>query len=227
MIETKKKICKGNRNQTTGCGCETNQYIFKFGLCKQCFKKWLYSDAGKPTLTKTLERSKKVVQNALKQQAADKRKQQKESIKTKSDYEKELQTLINWIVRDIDSEKGCISCEHGWNNDFTRQKHASHRYSVGSNQQIRFNLFNIYVSCSICNNWLSGNPTGYDEILQFAYPPEVYNETFGLRAKYKGLKLTIDELKHAIINAKKVQKMLKDGKELNRFEINNLINIYR
>ena len=91
MIEPKKKICKGNRKDTRGHGCEMYEYMFKFGLCKKCFIKWLYSDAGKATLRKTLERSKKVVQIALKRDKTEKRKKQKESIKTKSDYENELQ----------------------------------------------------------------------------------------------------------------------------------------
>ena len=96
-------------------------------------------------------------------QIKSKVKQQKESIKSKSYFEKLLQTEINSIVRLIDNDNGCISCDHGWTKEATRQFHAGHRLSVGSNPTLRFNLFNIYKQCSICNNWKSANEREYDK----------------------------------------------------------------
>lgn len=86
-------------------------------------------------------------------------RKRKEQIKTKSDWAKELQVLVNRCVRLRDSKLGCVSCDKpaNWNG----QWHASHFYSVGHSSFLRFNLWNIHKSCSICNNWLSGNIDSY------------------------------------------------------------------
>jgi hypothetical protein len=69
------------------------------------------------------------------------------------------QAVINAYVRLRDADKGCISCPRpaSWGG----QWHASHYKSRGANSALRFNLWNLHKACSICNNHLSGNMTGY------------------------------------------------------------------
>ena len=80
-------------------------------------------------------------------------------LKTKSDWLKETQTIVNRYCRLRDRDLGCVSCNKppSWNG----QWHASHFRSVGAAPQLRFNLWNINKSCSVCNNHLSSNHIEY------------------------------------------------------------------
>ncbi|UZJ58577.1 recombination protein NinG [Pseudomonas sp. KU26590] len=86
-------------------------------------------------------------------------KVRKEKLKSKSDYAKEAQAVINRYVRLRDAHLGCISCSKPatWGG----QWHCSHFRSVGAAPHIRFNLWNMNKSCSQCNSHLSGNLAGY------------------------------------------------------------------
>lgn len=79
----------------------------------------------------------------------------KEAIKPRSKWLSECQSIVNLYVRLRDARFGCVSCDKSAHWD--GQWHASHYKSVGSNSALRFNLWNIHKSCSVCNNWLSGN----------------------------------------------------------------------
>jgi hypothetical protein len=52
----------------------------------------------------------------------------------------------------------CISCGHP--DDGSRQRHASH-FRPATIAALRFDPANVHASCSICNNWKSGNLTPY------------------------------------------------------------------
>lgn len=76
------------------------------------------------------------------------------------------QTLVNKYIRLRDNTLPCVSC--GFvpycdkkNNYVTRQWHASHYMPMGINGAIRYHEDNIHKSCSICNNYLSGNLVPY------------------------------------------------------------------
>lgn len=79
----------------------------------------------------------------------------KNRAKTKSEWLNDLQKLVNKYVRLRDLKYGCISCEKpaSWGG----QWHCSHYYAVGSSSFVRFNLWNLNKSCSVCNTHLSGN----------------------------------------------------------------------
>ena len=86
-------------------------------------------------------------------------KVRKEKLKSRADYAKEAQAVINRYVRLRDAHLGCISCDKParWGG----QWHCSHFRSVGAAAHLRFNLWNMNKSCSACNNFLSGNIAGY------------------------------------------------------------------
>ncbi|SDQ72147.1 Bacteriophage Lambda NinG protein [Pseudomonas lundensis] len=86
-------------------------------------------------------------------------KVRKEKLKSRAEYAKEAQAVINRYVRLRDAHLGCISCDKpaSWGG----QWHCSHFRSVGAAPHIRYNLWNMHRSCSICNNHLSGNIAGY------------------------------------------------------------------
>jgi hypothetical protein len=86
-------------------------------------------------------------------------RQQKQAQKTPSQRMADTQKIFNAAVRARDAGLPCISCGRPANWD--GQWHASHFKSVGANSALRFNLWNVAKSCSVCNNHLSGNIDGY------------------------------------------------------------------
>lgn len=133
------------------------------------------------------------------------KKEIKEKHKTHSDYENELQPIINEICRLIDKEQRCISCDR-----VPKKNNAGHRFSVGSNNSLRFNLSNLANQCNHCNENLSGNPDGYDEGLIRVYGKEYYEYVkFELKPLYKEVKLSVPELMAARAIAMKIRNHLK------------------
>jgi len=133
------------------------------------------------------------------------RKQYKEAkikAKTSTDYANELQDLVNKYVRLRDSLCGCISCSKPYT--WKGQWHASHFRSRGAASAIRFNLWNIHKSCSVCNNWKSGNLSEYEPRLR---------EKIGdikvdwLRTQNQVVKYDVDYLKRFIAIVKRKIKL--------------------
>jgi len=65
----------------------------------------------------------------------------------------------NAYIRERDKYLPCISCDRP--NDGRHQRHASHYRAAGSHPHLRFNELNIHASCSVCNNFKSGNLAEY------------------------------------------------------------------
>lgn len=86
-------------------------------------------------------------------------KVRKEKLKSRADFAKDAQAVINRYVRLRDAHLGCVSCDKPAN--WGGQWHCSHFRSVGAAPHIRFNLWNMNKSCSQCNSHLSGNLGGY------------------------------------------------------------------
>lgn len=138
------------------------------------------------------------------------RKEMKEGLMTKGDYEKVLQTKINYIARLIDVNCSCVS-----SGNYGKMS-AGHRFSVGSNNSIRFNLFNVWIQSFHDNFYNSGNPDGYDNWLK---KHRIFNLVHEVPKKYPFIKLSKDELIEKIEIAKTI---IKDLERYNKFVIDNL-----
>ena len=86
----------------------------------------------------------------------------KEKIKTKSDYEKELEIIFNAFIRERDKGKPCISCDALYG---TYEVNAGHFYPAGSYKNLRFNELNVHNQCIHCNKHKHGNLIEYAERL--------------------------------------------------------------
>ena len=108
------------------------------------------------------ERGKAEKVAKVREKRADKVKRDK--LKSKAQWAREAQTAVNKYVRLRDAHLGCVSCDKpaSWGG----QWHASHFRSVGAATAVRFNLWNIHKSCSVCNNWKSGNLSEYEPKLR-------------------------------------------------------------
>lgn len=120
----------------------------------ECIAPWADAQAEKAKRT-----AQKQARMAAKVERAETRRR-KEAIKTLADLKREAQQAVNRYVRARDFHAGCISCDKPahWGG----QWHASHFRSVGAAPQLRFCLWNIHKSCSVCNNHLSGNILEYE-----------------------------------------------------------------
>jgi hypothetical protein len=97
---------------------------------------------------------------------ASERKERKDTkirklaLKTRSQWLKEAQAVVNKYVRLRDRGKPCISCD--WPDDGSNARHASHYRSVGAAPELRFDTeHNIFASCAQCNTMKSGNVVEY------------------------------------------------------------------
>jgi hypothetical protein len=116
-----------------------------------------------------------------------------EKLKTKSDYEKDLEKEVNHIVRLIDKGHPCISSGR---NNYT--VNAGHYYSVGSTPSLRFNLINIYAQSVGDNKYKGGQPIEYLEGLRKTFGEEIAMEITELKAKHREIKLSIPEIRETI-----------------------------
>jgi len=158
------------------------------------------------------------------------KKEIKEKLMTKSDYEKQLQKEINTIVRLIDKNSFCHSTKKPLNDKFD----AGHFYSVGSNPTIRFNLFNIYAQSVYANQYLSGDQINFLAVLSDVYGLEHKEYVLSLKSRYNLIKLSQNDLKDKIKIARSIVKHLqlenKTYNESERLEVrkkfNAMIGIY-
>lgn len=148
----------------------------------------------------SIEYSKKKIAKDWKEQ----KKVIKESLKTKSDYEKELQILINTIVRLIDKGTFCHSTKKPLNDKFD----AGHVFSCGGNPTIRFNLFNIYAQSVYANQYLSGDQINFLAVLSEVYGIEHKEYVLSLKSRYNIIKLSQEDLKDKIKIARQIVKEL-------------------
>lgn len=69
------------------------------------------------------------------------------------------QAMFNKWIRERDKGQQCISCDSYNTSD------ASHYYSAGKHNNLRFNEDNVSSSCRRCNYYMSGNLIPYRERL--------------------------------------------------------------
>jgi hypothetical protein len=224
--------CKGRgRAKGFGCGLPKDIEKGKLGLCNDCFPVFLAeSPHGQEMVNKKIaqaHREQKVEQRKKEKAERAERTRQKEAVKTLNDLKKELQTLVNFIVRSIDYDKGCISCGHGWDDKFTRQRQAGHYHDKHHNGGLRFMVFNIYVQCTICNDRYSANIDNYRKGIIKHYGQELMDFIDSLPSKYGKRTFTPDELRKCIETAKMIKKDILSGRDYTRMEVNSLLNLYK
>jgi hypothetical protein len=133
-------------------------------------------------------------------EANQKRKENKAKLKdleNLSYWKKILQAQVNLIVRLIDKGCNCISSGRPYRED----DQAGHMYSVGSTPALRYNLLNLWSQSIRDNMHNSGNLLNYREMLVKLNIIDLIEEQ---RLKYPTLKVSIEEIKEAIQNAKSV-----------------------
>jgi len=176
--------------------------IPKQKVCKVCKAK--YTPNRPLQMLCSVKCSYKYVEILNKKKARKEKQEGYERLMTHSDWSNELQKIMNHIARLIDKDVPCISSLR-----MGGKIAGGHRFSVGANPQLRFNLLNIHAQSFEQNSHKSGNPDGYDKGLLELYGSEYLETVHELKTKYTTLKLTIPELIQAKSKASKVVSALK------------------
>jgi hypothetical protein len=151
---------------------------------------------------------------------------------TKGDYEKALQTKINYMIRLIDEGCDCIGC------DRPEKLDAGHYRAVKSNTTIRYHLMNIFGECRHCNSF-KGSKSDYVDGLRWGFGDDIFDYISGLKLEWKELSWEIHELKEWIKKSNECIKFIEAFKSdkqiplnnsdriLLRVQVNELIGIYK
>ena len=136
-------------------------------------------------------------------------KEQKDAFKANDvkTLRRKAQEIFNKYIRLRDAEDGCISCDK--TKDWAGQWHASHFMTVGANPELRFNEDNCHKSCSVCNNYLSGNLSNYRKRLEKKIGLERLE---ALEVKGKPIRLRAEDYHQVIETYKAKIKQLTQGK---------------
>lgn len=134
--------------------------------CRECKCKYIPKRILSPVCESYECKVGYAIKAAQKSAISRKKREQRETkvkldgLKTRQEHLKDAQQWVNKYVRLRDRYQGCISCDKP--TDWGKQWHASHFRSTKAASAVRFNLWNIHKSCSVCNNWLSGNLSEYE-----------------------------------------------------------------
>lgn len=127
---------------------------------------------------------------AMQRVALAEKREAKERLKTRRDYEREAQRAFNQWVRWRDRFDGCISCHMPAT--YQGQWHASHYRSTGAAPELRFDERNVHKACAQCNSIKSGNVVEYRIRLVQKIGLEAVE---WLEGPHEPKKYTVDELK--------------------------------
>lgn len=115
----------------------------------------------------TVSKNKEVKDQKLKYKA------KKKELITRSAWYQKLQVVVNRYVKRRDIDKACCTC--GTCGDHLKYD-AGHYIAVGKNIDLRFELTNIHLQCSIkCNVFGRGMPVEYGEFIKAVYGEGHYN----------------------------------------------------
>ena len=160
-----------------------------------------------------IELSNQVKAKSEKKERLKVKKELKEKVKSTADYRKDLQVIINKIIRTIDEGHNCISSGRKYKSN----DQAGHYYSVGAYPHLRFNLHNIYSQSVADNLYKSGNPIGFTQGLIRDFGEDWLKIVTKLPEEYRELKLDKEQIKEAIIKAKDFLSRINDYKETEVF----------
>lgn len=155
--------------------------------CKTKFEPQYNKVQNVCSFTCAIELTNERNEKAKKKAWTKEKKERKEALKTRSDYQNELQVIFNKWIRLRDKGNNCISC-----NKPAKKENAGHYRSVGGNPELRFEPLNNNLQCEYCNTYLHGNLIDYRINL---IKKIGLDKVEWLEGKHEPKKYTIEELK--------------------------------
>ena len=162
-----------------------------------------------------IELSKIIVTKQRNQTKRLEREKLKSGLMTKGDYEKALQTKINYMVRLIDEGCRCIAC-----NKVKPKSDAGHFAARSSHPFLRFHLMNIWAECRYDNSYKSSKFEYVDGLIR-ELGQDIFNYISGLKLEWKDLSWEIHELKEWIKKSNECIKFIEAFKSDKQIPLNN------
>lgn len=150
-----------------------------------------------------VNKQKQVKEKKIKQDWNKEKIVLKNTLKTLSEWKKDLQTEINSIIREIDKGYPCIAT-----NSTKGKMNAGHYIGVGANSTLRFHLENIWLQSEHSNSWKSGDTIRYQQGIVNLYGKE-YLEYMNALQQINPLQLNISNIEEKIPIARGILKWLK------------------
>lgn len=144
-MKNKKKKCEGT-GKAKGNGCNELKYIHRYGLCINCFGKWLYSTTeGKEMLYKAAIRAKK--DNIKKEQKRIREAKKENNEKNAMSL---ADTYFSRYIRLKHSERGKCTCYTCGTIKPIKEVDNGH-YMKRGHKSTRFHENNCRPQCKVCN----------------------------------------------------------------------------
>lgn len=160
-IEKKQKKCRGT-GLAKGSGCSELMYIYRYGLCENCFKKWCYStEEGSKFLDKAIIKGKRNIAKEVKRKKT-KAKQDRIDNKSIAKIIQETRAPFQKLIRIRDHGKNCICCDNRLPFNIGDYD-AGHFYKAELYTGIIFHPDNVHGQLVKCNKYDHGNELGYSE----------------------------------------------------------------
>lgn len=193
MIEIKPKKCKGT-GKALGHGCGEKALKRIYGLCMNCYPKWLYStEEGQKVVKRRTISSKKNTEKEERRSWNEKKKSLRH-VTHPGEMKKELALEAQKLARMIDKRFGFITCID-CGNPFNDIIDGGHFHSKGNNASLMYNLHNIHSQRRHCNGFAGGKQRGYYDGLVQRYGKEYADLVdVGLQKKYKYIGMMNAEL---------------------------------
>ncbi len=166
------------------------------------------------SMTCAIELSKIIVTKERNQNKRLEREKLKSGLMTKGDYEKALQTKINYMVRLIDEGCKCIGCNK------PKKLEAGHFAARSSHPYIKFHLMNEFGECKFCNNYKSSKSDYVDGLIR-EFGQDIFDYITGLKLEWKDLSWEIHELKEWIKKSNECIKFIEAFKKDKQLPLNN------
>ncbi|MFK5950849.1 MAG: recombination protein NinG [Methylococcales bacterium] len=167
VAKRKCKLCKEYKSAEKG-----NKYPIGWFCCQEHALKFASEQTSKRIKLEN-NKAKQVQAGKVKAQKTKDKWRLKELMSRGAWYNK-LQRVVNQYVTKVrDVGKPCSTC--GTSNPDIKYD-AGHYIAVGHNMDLRFELTNIHIQCSIkCNQFGRGMPVEYDEFIKNKYGIGHYN----------------------------------------------------
>jgi ribosomal protein L37AE/L43A len=171
----------------------------------------------------------KIIMDKQKRQALIKQRQntkiEKEKLKTKGNYIKELQTVFNRLIRLIDKDQPCIARNYK-SDERSNMWDAGHLYSTGSVPALRFWAHNVHKQSKASNRDKGGDPMLYQENLVIRYGQKYLQNLVIARKLFIKMNWSKEQLYKSKIECLLIEREIKSGKAITRDEINARLELY-
>jgi len=212
-MEVKKKKCKGT-SKAKGYGCGELCYTHKYGLCKNCFKNWLFNT---PEGNETLKKSAITGKNKVK---ADRKKAHvklKNESKSIAKLIQETRMPFQKLIRIRDHGKKCICCDK--NLPFNIGDYDGGHYKTAEMYSgTIFHPDNCHGQTVYCNKYNHGNGANYSDKLRKRIGIYEFSRLLINAKEFKDYKWSREELnrmkKHYNKELREVEKGLKNIKDV-------------